>query len=714
LTEKFICGVDIGGTFTDVVISSSEGRRSTGKADTNRSDLISSVMSALANAGKNLQPALELADILSTTDELVLGSTIGTNFLVENKRSAIALLTTAGFEDTLRISRGSLGRTAGHTMEELADPQLLHKPTLPLVDRDSVIGISERIDRNGAVIEPLDEDAVRSAARALREQAVAAVAVSFLWSTANPAHEVRAIEILGEELPGVFLSASHALSNRVGEYERTVAAVVNAMLGPPNSEVTNDLSRHAQSLGLSSDPMFLNCSGGVLSRRVATTMPLLMVDSGPAGGVAACVDLAAQLGHQNAILCDMGGTTFDVGLIWHGTALIETEHAVAGHTMFMPRVDITSIGAGGGSIGWIDERSDVPRLKVGPMSAGAFPGPASYGRGGESPSVTDANLLLGYIDPKDYFGPGSGSLDVDAAAAALERVGKHVGLDAVGTAAAMVQIVDEHSADLIRQVTVTRGLDPSGFAIYAYGGSGPLHAGGFARALGAREAYVPGVLAPVWSALGAGSADMVRVFEKPMHMRSPWDLDHVNAVIDELAAHGRAEYGDAGDVELRISASLGYSGQVHTIELLLKPQNGQVMLDEVSAEELVNRFFDWNDERYGRGFSLRNRPVEIRHLRALAVKPRSTSAAVRPSACSAGELMPVRYRDAWWPEAGGFTSTPIYTLDHARSGMVIKGPAIVELVRSVLLVHPGQQSSLSGDDILTLRLPEHDRSRNRQ
>jgi N-methylhydantoinase A len=319
--------------------------------------------------------------------------------------------------------------------------------------------------------------------------------------------------------------------------------------------------------------------------------------------------------------------------------------------------------------------------------------------------VTDANLVLGYIDPVDYFGPGGGSLSTEAARSALERVGNQVGLDAVGTAAAMIQIVDEHSADLIRQVTVTRGLDPAQFAIYVYGGSGPLHAGGFARALGAGQAYIPGVLAPVWSALGAASADMVRVFEKPLHMRSPWDLGKVNDGISELAAMGRAEYGDSGGVELRMFASLGYVGQVHTIELEIAADSDDLSLTKDSAEKLVNQFFDWNDERYGRGFSLRNRAVEIRHLRSLAVKPRSSGATGETAAGETSALPPVRYRDAWWPELREFAKTPVYTLEHARSGMTIEGPTIVELVRSALLVHPGQRSVLSGDDIMTLRLP---------
>jgi N-methylhydantoinase A len=695
---SYIIGVDIGGTFTDVVITSSDGQRTTGKSETDRANLVGSVLEAVGNAAEPLGLALD--QVLPRTEELVLGSTIGTNFLVESRLPSIGLVTTAGFEDTIRIMRGSLGRTAGRLMEDLADPQKLHKPRPHLIPPAHIVGIRERVDRSGAEIQPLDENAVRSAAARFRELGVTSVAVCFLWSTADAEHERLALSILREELPDVFVTASHELSNRVGEYERTVVTVVNALLGPPNAVVTGDLSDRLGSLGLTNSPMFLNCSGGVVSQSLAVRLPVLLVDSGPAGGVAASAATAKSLGMEHLILGDLGGTTFDVGLVWHGSPLLQTEHVVGGHTMYLPRADVTSIGAGGGSVAWIDRRAGAPRLRVGPVSAGAFPGPLCYRRGGEAPTVTDANLVLGYIDPVDYFGPGTGSLDVEAAYEGLAKLGAELGLDAVGLAAAIVNIVDQHSADLIRQVTVARGLDPALFAMLMYGGSGPLHAGGIAHALRISEVIVPGSLAPVWSALGAASADKVRVLEATVHQRSPWDLPALNRVLAQLAEQGRAEYSATADVTLRFAAALGYSGQVHTIELPMPEDVARSGLTASTSDELIREFFGWYDERYGHGFSLRDRPVEIRHVRCLAVEPRR---GYELTAASESTAESSRNRRAWWGgAAGGFLDTPVMRATSLQVGERVAGPALVELARSVLLVHPGQSAVRTEDDFLRL------------
>jgi N-methylhydantoinase A len=693
-----VVGVDIGGTFTDVVITSSSGRRTTGKSETNRADLTRSVLEAIAEAARPLGRSLE--SVLRGSRELALGSTIGTNFLVEAQLPSIGLVTTAGFEDTIRITRGSLGRTAGRPMEELADPQKLHKPKPNLIPREHVIGIRERVDRNGAVIQALDEPALKAAADRFRDLGVTAVAVCFLWSTANSNHERRASAILRDALPDVFVTASHEVSNRVGEYERTVVTVVNALLGPPNASVTGELGERLRALGLEEPPLFLNCSGGVVSQTVATRLPVLLVDSGPAGGVAASTATGRLLGLDHLILGDLGGTTFDVGLVWHGAPLLQTEHVVGGHTMHLPRADVTSIGAGGGSIAGVDRRSGAPRLRVGPVSAGAFPGPVCYRRGGTEPTVTDANLLLGYIDPVDYFGTGTESLDVDHARDALARIGGELEMGAEELAASVVNVIDQHSADLIRQVTVARGLDPLSFAMLMYGGSGPLHAGGIAEALGIAEVIIPGDLAPVWSALGAASADKVRVLEATMHQRSPWDLEALNRVLLQLAAQGRAQYSKSAEVALRFTASLGYSGQAHSIEIPMPDDVAESGLMPATANRLIASFFEWYDERYGHGFSLRNRPVEIRHVRCLAVEPRGgymLGSAPEPVKA------PGRTRSAWWGGTSGrFLDTPVVPAESLQVGEPTVGPALVELRRSVLLVHPGHSVIRTENDLMRL------------
>jgi N-methylhydantoinase A len=705
--SDLICGVDIGGTFTDAVLVADDNTFSTGKAETDRADLAGSVLNAIEVAAWH--QGIDLGTALKKMAELVIGSTIGTNFLLENKGTKVGLVTTSGFEDTLQIMRGGYGRTAGKPVETLGDPHALHKPSPRLIDRNQIVGVSERVTRTGQVLVPLDEEQVREAGRTFRDRGVEAIAICFLWSVRYPDHERRAKEILLEECSPAFVCCSSELSSRTGEYERTVATVLNALLGPPNAAVTTGLSDELFSKGCRAEPMFLNCSGGVLAHSDALTAPLLLVDSGPAGGVAASLDLAHEAGDADAVLCDMGGTSFDVGIVWHSTPLLLTEHIVGGYSAFLPRVDITSIGAGGGSIAWVDRRGDRSRLRVGPQSAGAFPGPAAYARGGQQPTVTDANLLLGNVDPVDYFGPDTGSLDMDAATAAVGALGAELGLTPVQTAASIIRIVDQQSADFVRQITIKRGLDLAKFALYVYGGSGPLHAGGLGRALGVRSVCMPtGALPAVWSAFGAATADMVRIVEEPVQLRSPWDLDLLNAAISRLRNRAGAVYAEAEGVRLEVAISMGYVGQAHSIELPLEDEVVADGFNPATAEQLTMRFFDWYDERYGHGFSYRTRATEVRDLRCRAVKTRRrlTTGAVQAHREGDNNAAARASRDVWWPELGCFVSTPLHTLPELASHGKLEGPAVVTLERSALLIHPGQSLDTSQPSMLVLELGE--------
>jgi N-methylhydantoinase A len=701
----YACGIDIGGTFTDAVVTS-PSERWAAKADSIPNRPSEAVLDAIdAAAAKRSWSRTQLVRRL---DQIVLGSTLGTNAIVERTVGRTGLLTTRGFEDTLFIMRGGLGRTAGRRWDELSDPFALRKPQ-PLVHRADIRGINERTIADGAVLVQAAAEAVVSATAELVAGGIQSLAVSFLWSCANPFNERLAGAAIAATFPDLFVCCSHEVSRRTGEYERTVAAVVNAALGPTNAELVVQLEDQLRVDGFEGKLFFLTSSGGVIDREGAVELPVLLVGSGPAGGVAASVALAAVQGHHNAILCDMGGTTFDVGLIWKQIPLRRSQDVLGGYTFHRSSADVVSIGAGGGSVAWADEPGGLARLRVGPRSAGAEPGPACYGRGGSEATVTDADLVLGYLAAADYFGNGT-SLDEDAARRALTDLGSRWGWNAEQTAANIVRVVDAQMADLIRQVTIERGLDPAEFALYAFGGGGPLHIGGVGRELRCREVIVPaGSAASVFSALGAATAEIVRVFSTSVGSFNPWSLEIVDAVAGRLAAQAAAfarQFGvdDSSDV-VHFSALIGYTGQVHAMELPMYWRTAGDNQDEVSTH-LPNRFFEWYDERYGSGFSLRDRRVELREVRCTLSIPRASTgpgvSSERPRTVTAEGAS--YSRRVWWPEFDAWDETPVVEGDGISLTEELAGPAIVNLDRSAILVHPEQRLRRTGEDIFVLQI----------
>ncbi|MBV9660507.1 MAG: hydantoinase/oxoprolinase family protein [Acidimicrobiales bacterium] len=696
------CGIDIGGTFTDAVVTSPEGCW-TGKAETTPDRPAVGVLGALEVVAA--KRGLSRQELISDLDQVVLGSTIGTNAVVERKTERAGLLTTHGFEDTLFVMRGGMGRTAGHRWDELGDPFALRKPR-PLVARRDIRGISERTLQDGTILVSPTPAEILAATESLLSGGVKCLAVSFLWACRNPASEQMAKKVIAAEYPDLYVSCSSDVSSRVGEYERTVATVINAMLGPTNERLIATLEDCLRADGFGGTLFFLTSSGGVVDSKGANDTPVMLVGSGPAGGVAASAALAAEQDHPNAILCDMGGTTFDVGLIWKHSPLRRAEDVIDGYTFYRPSVDVVSVGAGGGSIAWVDLEGETPRLRVGPQSAGAVPGPACYGRGGMDATVTDANLVLGYIAAVDYFGPGR-SLDPACAHRALDELGRHWGWDAEQTAANVIRVVNAQMADLIRQMTVQRGFDPDGFRMYAFGGGSPLHIGGIAKQLHGREAVIPADgAASVFSALGAATADIVRVFSATVGASTPWSVGQIEPVIDEVlgqAAELARQFGAPSLQEVvTFTAMVGYGGQVHALELPLmwSVSGGN---DREIEVDLAERFFEWYDERFGQGFSMRGRRVELREVRCILRIARAVTSGPLAQVHGAADSAQVGDRRVWWPETAAWIDTPIMEGERLGSGETVAGPAIVTLERSAVLVHPGQQLTHSNGRALILR-----------
>ncbi|MCS6927505.1 MAG: hydantoinase/oxoprolinase family protein, partial [Candidatus Binatia bacterium] len=610
---QYFCGVDTGGTFTDCVVVDERGQITLAKSPSTPHDFAEGFFHALAAAAEKL--GLTLSQLMQQTRLLLHGTTVGTNAIVQLRGAKTGLITTRGHGDALLIMR-SVGRSAGLPIEKLLHVSRHQKPT-PIIPRSLIREVSERIDWRGEVFLPLNIDEARAAIQYLLDQQVEAIAISFLWGFVNPLHELTVKRMVHEMSPATFVTCAHELIAKPGEYERTAATAINCFIGPGSSGYIRRVQERAAQLGYKQPLLIMQAAGGVATAGEAAQKPLFTIGSGPVGGLIGAKSLADLLGHANVIATDVGGTSFDVGIISNGRPLTASETIIHQYTFFMPQLDIQSIGSGGGSIIWIDELSGT--MKVGPHSAGADPGPACYNRGGAEPTITDANLILGYLNPRNFLG-GKFPLDPERAVRAMQPIADRLHMDVVRTASGAVQIVEFHMADLMRQMTVQRGLDPRDFVVYAYGGGGPLHAVSYARELGCRTVVVPlGSVASTWSALGVQSADLLHVYEKAELLIAPFDPQRLNAIFAELEAKGRAQLQQDGLSEEAMrfyrSADMKFRLQIHRVEV---PVPGGVLTTR-EIEQLMQTFTDKYESLYGKGSAFKEAGMEIGVLRVVAV-----------------------------------------------------------------------------------------------
>ena len=475
--------VDIGGTFTDVVvIEDASGQTFAGKSLTTPDDLQRGVFDGLEDAAG--QVGVDVRQLLGRTSRMVHATTQSSNAVFSFTGARTAVLATRGFGDTLLIMRAT-GRVAGLTVFERHHYRMTQKPRL-LVDERDIFEVPERVDYRGRVIQPLDEAAVRQMAATLRQRRYEAVAVAFLFSHKNSEHERRVRDILATELPGVYISLSSEVAPVMGEYERSATALFNAYVGPVIESYVSRLAGALAEAGLEQKLLMMQANGGVAT--AAQTVPIFTIESGPAAGVVGAAQIASSLDLPNVIATDVGGTTFKVAIVDRGRWGYSRETVLNQYQLRLPMVDVASIGAGGGSIAWVDGR----RLRIGPQSAGAAPGPACYALGGEEPTVTDADLVLGYLSPDRFLG-GRMQLHADRAADAIKRrIGDPLfGGDTLAAAAGIRTVIDSQMADLIRKSTLERGHDPRDFVVFAYGGAGPVHAASYAEEVGVSRIIVP-------------------------------------------------------------------------------------------------------------------------------------------------------------------------------------------------------------------------------
>lgn len=675
-----VIGIDTGGTFCDLVLIDDDGRPSVHKSPSTPSENSEGVFNVLDVA----QSSIADKDLYAEVNSLALGTTIATNTVVTHTGSKIGLITTRGHGDMLAIMRVN-GRVAGRPLGEIQNYSVTDKPA-PIVPKALIVELDERIDAEGEVIVPLSIEQVEAAVDKLVDVGVKAIAVSLLWGFLNPAHEKAVAEVIAARHPHVFVSLASDLSRRLGEYERTEAAVVNGYVAATVQSYLDKVSNGLRTRGLGSLPYIMHTAGGVGTEASARNRPITTLFSGPAGGIVASKKVCEAAGYDNVICADVGGTTFDVGLIVNGRATLRNTTVIDQRVMYCSTIDVVSIGAGGGSIASVDPVTK--RLLVGPQSAGSQPGPACYGRGGRSPTVTDANLILGYMDPDRFLG-GRFKLDREAAIDALvEHVGAPLGVSAEDAAIGIFSIVNAKMADLVRKVTVERGLDPRDFVLCAYGGLGPLHAPFYGQDLNVKAIMVPlGELSSVFSAYGIATADLMHVRELSLNLREPFGHDVLAATFNHLATAADTELERDGitkaDRVVRRFIEVRYVGQLNDITVEVPDVIG-------SSFDIRGRFEELYVEAFGPGAAWKTAPIEVVGCRLEAIGKRPQFALAELAIADA--IRPHSTRRVFWPQSRGYVETPIFDGKALLSGAEIVGPAVVEFPTTTIVVPPGWSS----------------------
>jgi N-methylhydantoinase A len=680
---SYLVGIDIGGTFTDCAIVDRAGRLLTTKVPSTPQDFSQGMMDALGAGAKAL--GIGLGEFCGDIAFLSHGTTVGTNTIIQKKGARVGLITTKGHEDAIHIMRGSRGY-GGRDIRKVVHFPETSKP-VPIVPKRLIRGVSERVDCFGEVVVSLNEKESEDAIRALVAEGVQAIAICFLWSFRNPDHELKVKRLVERLAPEVFVTCSVDIAPKWGEYERVTATALNAYLGPVMTGYLQRLDASLQKLGYSHGLQIAQCGGGTVPVERAGEAPLLTLDSGPVSGVTASMFLGAAMGERNIITTDMGGTSFDVSIIYGGKPAYSFISNTDQYEYFLPKVDLQAIGAGGGSL--VRVQPETRTMTVGPDSAGAFPGPVCYSRGGTVPTVTDAQLVLGYLDP-DNFAGGTMKLDRESAVKAVAELGAQIGMTAMECAAGICRIVELQMADVIRKVTVEKGFDPRDFVLFAFGGAGPAHAGVFAQELGVRKIIIPQrKAASTWCAFGAAAADVLHIFERTEIMPTPVPAARINRNFEQLEKQAREMMAREGIAAARqrfeFSLDVRHKGQINEVEVLLSygrvPSNYEPGLRAMFTERY--------EKLYGRGSALAGAQLEIVvcRLRARALTPRPKLVKAKSGTKSIPRDAVRRPRSIQWDKP---RKTPVYDGDKLAVGNRLKGPAIVETSDTTVVVHPGR------------------------
>ncbi|MEM3550399.1 MAG: hydantoinase/oxoprolinase family protein [Candidatus Bathyarchaeia archaeon] len=677
---EYQIGVDTGGTFTETVLVNIEtGEILYSKVPTTYPDQSVGVINGIEELSREL--GISSQNILEKTSIFCHGTTIATNALINRTGSKTGLITTKGFEDTTLIMR-VFGRVAGLSRDEMKNIGACEKPE-PIVPRELIEGVPERVDAEGNVLCPLNINATKNAVERLCRKGVKAVAVSLLWSFKNPTHEMEVNKIVKEIDPSIYTCLSSDVSPTIREYSRTMTTILNAYLRNTVDTYLVALTKKLKEKGLKAPIYVMQLTGGVIPAGEAPDKAVYLINSGPTGGMIAAQFLGELCGYKNLITTDMGGTSFDVGIIIKNKPSIDLFPYVERFPISIPALDIVTIGAGGGSIA----RVEAGRIKVGPTSAGSTPGPACYGRGGEEPTVTDADIVLGIIDPNHFVGGKFKIYEPLAYDAIKNKIAEPLGIDVIEAAEGIRRVVDARMSDLIRRRTAGKGLDPREFNVFAYGGAGPTHCVNYTQGLGIHKCIVP-YYSTAFSALGLLISETKRSFALSHPQKLPLDAERFIEIFSSLKKRAVEAFCLEGanlkDVVLSFSLDMRYRGQVYEINVPISPN---VLLSEDINVEISKIFEEKYDSIYGKESGYREAGVEVITFRVegyrkkpkLAIKkyPISTK---DPSKALKGKRE-VRFSD--------IGSVDVYYGEKLMPGNVIEAPAIIDYIGTTVFVPNG-------------------------
>jgi len=699
----FSIDIDIGGTFTDFFAAQKGGEIRGSKTPTTHYDLSVGFMKGIKDLAGLY--GLDLKDFLSNTDAVRYCTTFGTNALIERTGPKLGLITTAGFEDTIFLGRGRSWADGGSTQAN-KDLSRIRKPQ-PLIAPDMVVGVRERIDSFGQAICPLKREEVLEKLQILVDRGAMGFVVCLLWSFGNPEHELMVKQIIEEEYPEDYLgfmpvTLSSEVSPKSGEYTRFITAIVNAYIHGVMAEEMNKLVNELREGGYKRPLVLVHNTGGM--KKVSRTRAVLTHNAGPVAGLHGALSLGNIYGFDNSIFTDMGGTSFDIGVITGGRLrTYDFIPVIDRWRTNIPAIEVKSIGSGGGSIAWVNELMGSS-LEVGPQSAGSMPGPACYDQGGEEPTVTDADIVLGYLNPENYLG-GEMLLDPDLSKRAIEKkVAEPLGIDVIEAASRIRRIVDACMGQEVFNEVVLKGHDPRDFVLFACGGAGATHACGFAPYLGVKKVIVSSY-SPVFGAFGASTMNIQQVWEKSKTMKIfQWatqdyseDIDGFNSVANELKDLAvrdlRLEGFTEDQINFRLELDMRY-GMQYNLTKIVSPHLNVKTPDDF--KDICDRFTEQYSAIYSpeATFPMGGVNVECFYLTAFVESPHVEMKQAEIGSAEPAKSTQRESRQAYWSSLGGFKDTPVFAFETLEPGNIITGPALIEARDTTFVIEPGWRFTL--------------------
>lgn len=685
---KYVIGVDIGGTCTDCVVMDAEGRITVAKAFSTPHDFSQGILNALEFAGQKL--GIERDALLNRTKLFLHGTTIAENAIVNEKLVKAGVLVTRGFEDTLFLMRGGYAEWSGRSEDEMKDIVNVARPPM-LTPRELIVGIKERIDAGGAVLGTPAPAEIEAAVQRMVDNGAEAIGVSFLWSFVNPDNETVAQRVIKELYPELFCTISSEIAPIMGEFERTQTVVLNARLGPAIASYLNRLQQKLSDQSFGGSLLIMQAHGGLLGAHEASSRPVGLIESGPVSGLVGSKALGEIIGFRNIIGVDMGGTTFKAGVVNDGMIDYEREPMILHYHYALPKMNVASIGVAGGSEISLDPYSGTPR--IGPRSAGAHPGPVCYDFGGKEPTVTDVDLLLGYLNDR-FFLDGHAKLNRAKAFEAFKtKIADPLGMDAIQAVGEVYRLTNSIIYDLVHKLTIERGLDPRSYVMFSYGGTAGMHVTSFARQLGVSRVVIPHS-ASVHGAFGLLTADVTHEEQLARPTRVPADPAQINSTFSQLAERVVEKLKSEGftdrDIVLSRAVDLRFRRQVHVVTTPV------AVTGDLSEQELANltaSFEKLYEERFGKGSGYKEAGIEMVNfrLRGIGLLRKPELKAEQMEGADPRAAL-VETREVYFSEIMGVTKACCYDFDRLVPGNEVHGPAVVWSPITTVVVNPGQRA----------------------